>query len=379
MLDYETLKLIWWALVGVLLIGFALTGGWDLGIAVLLPFLGKNDDERRVLINTVGPTWEGNQTWLITAGGALFAAWPLVYAAAFSVFYIALMLTLFALFLRPVGFDYRSKLPNPKWRNGWDWGLFVGGLVPSIIFGVAFGNLFTGVSYQFDNTMRVSYGDASFFDLLNPLALFCGVVSLAMLTLHGAAFLQLRTEGVIQARARRAVQVAGVITAALFVLGGFWISQRAGLQITQMGSPNDVLRPLDKVVESLPGGWLANYARYPLTWLLPALGVAGAVLAVVFAGIRLRWLTLLASSVALIGIILTAGWSLFPFVLPSSLDPKSSLTVWDAVSSHKTLGIMLGVAIVFMPIISLYTGWVYRVMRGKVTVERIRAETHTSY
>jgi cytochrome d ubiquinol oxidase subunit II len=302
-----------------------------------------------------------------------------VYAAAFSVLYIALMLTLFALFLRPVGFDYRSKLPSRRWRNNWDWGLFVGGLVPSLIFGVAFGNLFVGVDFRFDETLRVLYGNAGFFTLLNPLAVFCGLVSVAMLTMHGGAYVHLKTEGVIRARARRAVQLAGLVTAVLFILGGFWVAQRQGLHLVQMGSPNDVLRPLDKTVEWVAGGWMANYAQYPITWLLPAIGVAGAVIAILCVSANLGWLTLLGSSLSLIGIILTAGWSLLPFVLPSSLDAHSSLTLWDAVSSHKTLGIMLGVAVVFMPLISLYTAWVYRVMRGPVTVERIRAETHTSY
>ena len=140
--DYETLKLIWWAFIGVLLIGFAIMDGFDMGITAWLPFLGKTDDERRVIINVIGPTWEGNQTWFITAGGAIFAAWPLVYAAAFSGLYIALLLVLFALFFRPVGFDFRNKLPNPRWRSSWDWGLFAGGVVPALVFGVAFCALF---------------------------------------------------------------------------------------------------------------------------------------------------------------------------------------------------------------------------------------------
>ena len=141
LLDYETLKLIWWGLIGLLLIGFAITDGFDMGVGALLPFLGRNDMERRVIINSVGPHWDGNQVWFITAGGAIFAAWPMVYAVAFSGFYIAMLLVLFALFFRPVGFDYRSKVGDPRWRNAWDWGLFIGGSVPALLFGVAFGNL----------------------------------------------------------------------------------------------------------------------------------------------------------------------------------------------------------------------------------------------
>ena len=198
-LDYETLKVIWWLFVGVLLIGFAVTGGFDMGVGALLPFVGRNDDERRVAINTIGATWDGNQVWLITAGGAIFAAWPLVYAAAFSGFYVALILTLFALILRPVGFEFRSKIADPRWRATWDWGLFVGGAVPAIVFGVAFGNLLQGVPFQYDDTMRVSYS-GGFFGLLNPFGLIAGVLSLAMLVMHGGTYLQLRTDGEILAR-----------------------------------------------------------------------------------------------------------------------------------------------------------------------------------
>ncbi len=153
--DYETLKIIWWAFMGILLLGFTVTGGFDMGVGALLPFLGRNDEKRRVVINAVGPTWEGNQTWLITAAGASFAAWPLVYATAFSGFYTVIVLTLFALFLRPVGFDYRSKVEDPRWRMAWDWGLAVGGAVPAFIFGVTFGNLLQGAPFHFDEVLRI--------------------------------------------------------------------------------------------------------------------------------------------------------------------------------------------------------------------------------
>jgi len=201
--DYFTLKIIWWLLVGALLIGFAVMDGFDLGVGALLPFVAKTDDERRVLINSIGPTWEGNQVWFITGGGALFAAWPLVYAAAFSGFYWALLLVLFALFFRPVGFEYRSKVADPRWRSAWDWGLVVGGAVPALVFGVSFGNLLQGVPFTFDDMLRPFYS-GSFFGLLNPFALLTGVVSLAMLVMHGAVYLQMRTEGAIAQRARGA-------------------------------------------------------------------------------------------------------------------------------------------------------------------------------
>ena len=169
MLDYATLKFIWWLLVGVLLVGFAIMDGHDMGVGTLLPFVGKDDVERRVVINTVGPHWDGNQVWFITGGGAIFAAWPLVYATAFSGFYWAMLIVLWALFFRPVGFDYRSKINNATWRKTWDWGLFVGGAVPPLIFGVAFGNLLLGVPFQFDDHLVSTY-TGSFWALLNPFA-----------------------------------------------------------------------------------------------------------------------------------------------------------------------------------------------------------------
>ncbi|MGE8357328.1 MAG: cytochrome d ubiquinol oxidase subunit II, partial [Microvirgula sp.] len=185
----------------------------------LLPFVGRDDVERRVVINTVGPHWDGNQVWFITAGGAIFAAWPLVYATAFSGFYWAMLVVLWALFFRPVGFDYRSKIRDPTW----DWGLFIGGFVPPLIFGVAFGNLLQGVPFRFDANL-VSYYEGSFWGLLNPFALLCGVVSSAMVTFHGAVYLMHRTEGDIQRRARAWATATGLLALAAFTLAGVWLA-----------------------------------------------------------------------------------------------------------------------------------------------------------
>ncbi|MEO6976648.1 MAG: cytochrome d ubiquinol oxidase subunit II [Gallionella sp.] len=379
MFDYETLKLIWWLFVGVLLVGFAITDGFDLGIGALLPFLGKNDNERRVIINSIGATWEGNQVWFVTAGGAIFAAWPIVYATAFSGFYIALMLTLFALFFRPVGFDYRSKVADPRWRSAWDWGLFAGGFVPALIFGVAFGNLLQGVPFSFDNDVRVTY-TGSFWQLLNPFGLLVGVVSLSMLLMHGSIYLQIRTDGVIAERARRATRIAGAIFIACFIIAGVWIMNWIdGYHITSMLSANVESIPLDKSVEKVAGAWMNNYHSHPLLWLAPLLGIAGAVLAIVLSGAKKPIMSFISSSVMLTGVIFTAGIAMFPFIMPSSSDPRSSLTIWDSVSTHKTLQIMFWVVLVFLPIILAYTSWVYSVLRGKITVETIHANDHNSY
>jgi cytochrome d ubiquinol oxidase subunit II len=370
--DYATLKLIWWLFVGVLLVGFAIMDGMDLGIGTLLPFVGRTDDERRVILNAVGPHWEGNQVWFITAGGATFAAWPLVYAAAFSGFYVALILTLFALFFRPVGFDYRSKLPDPRWRNAWDWGIFVGGTVPVIVFGVAFGNLLQGVPFHFDSDLRIFY-TGSFIDLLNPFGLLAGVISLLMLTMHGAIYLQLRTEGAVQRRAVAAARLAGALFIVAFAAAGVWIATGIdGYAITAMPPRDAAFMPLAKTVARVPYGWLHDRSLYPWTLIAPIASIGGAALALVASARRQASLAFVLSSLAVAGVVLTAGFALFPFVMPSSADPKSSLTVWDSVSSRRTLQIMFWATVVFLPLVLAYTAWAYRTMRGKITERHVR-------
>ncbi len=376
--DYETMRLIWWALLGALLIGFAITGGFDLGVAILLPFLGKNDTERRVIINSVGATWEGNQVWFVTAGGALFAAWPMAYSVAFSGFYFALLLTLFALFLRPVGFDYRSKLPSPIWRRNWDIALFVGGLVPALIFGVAFGNLLKGVPFHFDNEMRIFY-TGSFWALLNPFSLAAGLVSLCMLIMHGAVYLQIKTVGDINQRSKTVVTLFTITTLVIFALAGFWVASIDGYQISSAVSPNAFSNPLAKTVTNATGLWLANYGRCPVLWIIPALAFVTGIATVLLSRLDRPGLAFISSSLTLSTIILTAGVSMFPFLIPSSSEMNSSLTVWDASSSLATLKIMFWVTLIFLPIVLSYTTWAFRVMRGKITLEYIHQNDHTTY
>lgn len=377
-MDYETLRVIWWVLIGVLLIGFAVTDGFDLGVGALLRIIGKTDDERRVMINTIGPHWDGNQVWFITAGGALFAAWPLIYAASFSGFYFAMLIVLAALWLRPVGFDYRSKLENPRWRNAWDWALFVGGLVPSLLFGVAFGNLFLGVPFSYDEMLRPSY-DGGLFGLLRPFALLAGLVSVSMLLMHGATWLQLKTEGFIRARAQRVGLVLGVATAVLFSLAGIWVAQLNGYQLLGSIDTNGPSNPLNKSVELVAGGWVKNYSLYNWMIAAPVLGVVGALSCAWFSvKARAGW-AFLSSSLAIAGVILTAGFSMFPFLMPSNVQVNSSLTLWDATSSHTTLMIMFVVACIFVPLILAYTLWGYWVMRGRLNEKAILANSHQLY
>jgi cytochrome d ubiquinol oxidase subunit II len=334
-MDYATLKLIWWVLIGVLLIGFALTDGFDMGAAILLPFIAKTDAERRIVVNTVGATWEGNQVWLVTAAGAMFAAWPLAYAASFSGFYFAMLLVLFALFFRPVGFDYRGKRENPRWRTAWDWGLFVGGFVPALVFGVAFGNLLQGVPFSFDTDLRVTY-HGGFFGLLNPFALLCGLVSVSMLAAHGAAFVKMKTDGVIAQRASLALRIASLAGVVLFLVGGALVATMIGGYQIVDGPPLDaVANPLLKTVIGAPGLWLTNYSLYPWMVLAPVAGLVGGVLAVLLARSRFEKSAFLSTGLMIIGVILTAGFSMFPFIMPSSLDGRSSLTMWDSTSESR--------------------------------------------
>ena len=376
MFDYEVLRLIWWALLGILLIGFAVMDGFDLGSMALLPVVARTDMERRVAINTVGPVWEGNQVWFILGGGAIFAAWPQLYATSFSGFYLAMFLVLATLILRPAAFKYRSKVDGTAWRTVWDFALCISGIVPSLVFGVAFGNLFRGVPFTFDSDLRL-HSDISLFGLLNPFALLAGLVSLTMLMLHGAAWLNLKTEGKVQARAAGLMPVMAIAFAILFALAGLWVSQMDGMRITSAIVADGPSNPLAKTVAVEKGIWLANFKDVPALWAFVLLAYLGAAVAVLARKAPL--LAFLGSALVPLGTIATAGVALFPFLMPSSSNPEASLTVWDASSSKLTLGIMLGAVAIFLPIVAAYTAWVYSVLRGKVTEETISADQKISY
>jgi cytochrome d ubiquinol oxidase subunit II len=367
-IDYPTLRLIWWALMGVLLIGFALTGGFDLGVATLLPFVARRDDERRVVINTVGPTWEGNQVWFILGGGAIFAAWPFVYAVSFSGFYLAMFAVLASLILRPVGFKYRSKRPGKTWRTAWDWALFVGGFVPALVFGVAVGNVLQGLPFRLDADLRTHY-EGGFFGLFTPFTLVCGLLSVAMLVLHGAAWLVMKVEpGVVRDRAKTFGAAAAIATVALFAIGYAFVAfGHIGFRIESLIDPSGPSNPPRTLAVASAGGWLANFAAHPWMWIAPALGLLGPLVALLGLKTDRDASAFAGSSLAVSGIIATVGLSMFPFILPSSIDGGSSLTVWNASSSQLTLFIMLGVTVVFLPIVLAYTAWAYKVMFGRST------------
>lgn len=379
MIDYEVLRFIWWLLVGILLIGFAVTDGFDMGVGMLSRIIGKSDVERRIMVNSIAPHWDGNQVWLITAGGALFAAWPMVYAAAFSGFYVAMILVLASLFFRPVGFDYRSKIEDMRWRNMWDWGIFIGSFVPPLVIGVAFGNLLQGVPFHVDEYLRLYY-TGNLFQLLNPFGLLAGVVSVSMILAQGATYLQMRTVGELHLRAKAAAQISALVMMVCFALAGVWVIYGIdGYVVTSELNHHAASNPLTKEVARQAGAWMVNFNNMPILWLIPALGVVLPLLTVLMSRLEKGAMAFVFSSLTLACVILTAGVAMFPFVMPSSTMLNASLTMWDATSSQLTLNVMTFVAAVFVPIVLIYTIWCYWKMFGRITKEHIESNTHSLY
>lgn len=379
-MDYETLKLIWWGLVLFMLVGFIVMDGFDLGIAMLLPVVSNEDEDRRLVINSVGPVWEGNQVWLIAGAGALFAAWPLVYAAAFSALYVPMIVLLLGLFLRPVGFDYRSKLADPLWRRWWDRALVAGGLVPTLVLSAAIALVMQGLPFRFDSALRLHYGAFDFHWSWIASVVATGV---SLLLLHGASFLQAKVTGTPALRARGIAILLAPLVTLCYLLAGWHLLGLPGYQLTGLAGqpfdPNAAISPLMKGVIPHACGWLGNYFDYPLLWLVPLIGTLAPLASGIAAWQEKGRLALLASGLACAAMLCSVAIALFPFVLPSSLDPASSLTLWDGTSSFKTLTIMFGIVLVLMPINLGYTGWVYRVVRGKLDRAGIKRDSHQLY
>lgn len=328
------LNILWFILIAVLFAGFFLLEGFDYGVGILLPFLGRDDDERRVVVNAIGPFWDGNEVWLLTAGGAMFAAFPNWYATMFSGLYLALLVVLVALIMRGVAFEFRGKDARPGWRNFWDWMIFFGSFVPALLLSVAFGNLVRGL--PIDAKMNYT-GD--FFTLLNPYALLVGLYGLALMTFHGANFLALKTEGEIADRARSTAARLWIPTVVLlFVALG--ASYLATDMYTKLGVNPGVI-PILGGAALLAAGWFVRHRHDG--W---AFGM---------------------TAVTLVTTVFTIFMTLFPRVMISSTDPRFSLTIYNASSSPYTLTVMSIVALIFVPIVLLYEGWTYYVFRQRVS------------
>lgn len=372
---YAALQCIWWLLLGVLLIGLAVMVGMDMGVGTILRYVGRSDVERRVALNVIGPHWEGNQVWFILGGGAVFAAFPLIYATAFSGFYVVMLLLLWSMIVRPLGFEYRSKLPSAGWRNVWDWALFISGFVPMVVFGAAFGNLFQGVPFHFDWNLTSTY-TGSFLALLNPFAILCGLLSLSLSVFMGAATVMNGAEDAVYARARNLTRWAAILAIVLFAAGGFWVHGMSGYAIEHGPGAGVPQTPLQQGVSRLDDAWLANFNAHPLLWVLPLLGFAGMLLGMLAAHAHRSHVAWWLGALAWLGVLGTAGAALFPFLLPSSSTPDQSLTIWNSSSSELTLTWMLGFALVFVPLIVWYTSWAFYVMRGKVKADHIAHDEH---
>ncbi|MBE8566126.1 cytochrome d ubiquinol oxidase subunit II [Vibrio splendidus] len=378
MFDYENLRLFTWAVIGVLLIGFIITDGFDMGVAALLPVLGKSEVDRRIMINSIAPHWDGNQVWLVTAGGAIFAIWPAIYAAAFSGFYLAMIIVLATLWLRPLGMDYRAKIDNPQWKKACDIALIVSGFIPPIIFGVGFGNLMIGVPFEFNELLMMSY-QGGFWDLLTPFPLLCGLVSLAMVVTQGAAFLQMKTTGDLKQRAQKVIVCMALVTVGLFIVGGLYAYTLPGYLITSPVVTDGVSNPLLKHVMKFDDLLLHNYENYPVLWGIPALGIIGMLSCAVMTRLNRAGLAFASSSLSIASIITTAGVALFPMIMPSSLMPSHSLTLWDGTSSELTLSIISVVAVIVVPIILGYTIWCYYKMFGRLDSQYIHDNSSSLY
>ena len=338
-----TLPTIWFFLWGLLWALFFMTDGFDLGIGSLYPFLGKSDQDRRMMINSIGPLWDGNEVWLITAGGVTFAAFPRVYAVMFSSLYSALMLILFALILRGVSFEFRGKVDDHRWRAIWDTCIFIGSFTPALLFGVAFANIFRGLPITANGLYQ-----GNLFSLLNPYGLLGGALFLLLFMEHGALWLCIKTEGELH---DRSVRTAGGLWPVLLIAAFIFL-----------------------VASKFATGLYANYLARPILFLIILLTVAALL------GIRLFWAkksyfkAWFASALTIVGTTFYGVIGLYPNLFPSSIDPGYSLTAYNASSSPLTLKIMLFVVIIFVPIVIAYQVWAYNLFKDKISPDDLNYE-----
>ena len=375
---YVALKVIWGILLGILLMALGVMVGMDMGVGVLLRLVGKTDVERRTALNIIGPHWDGNQVWFVLGGGLIFAAFPTLYATSFSVFYVVMILLLFSMILRPVAFEYRSKVDAQHWRESWDWVFLVSGALPMIIYGAAIGNILQGVGFHYSWDGQY-YQDESFFSyLLNPFAILCGLMALSLAVYQGGTMLMIRGEEPIYSRARFYATIGGLSAPVLFAIGGLWVTHINGFVLSPSVAPGMAANPMTgQGVTVQSGAWLNHYHAHPILWLAPALGFFGMLVGVAALRAHLNRLGWWLGALAWIGTIGTVGLSMFPFLLPSSTAPNESLTIWNATGSAYGLGWILLFTLVFVPTIMCYTSWCYYVMRGKVKSEDVANDPHS--
>jgi cytochrome d ubiquinol oxidase subunit II len=332
------LNILWFILIAVLYIGFFVLEGFDFGVGILLPFLGKDDKTRRMMINTIGPHWDGNEVWLLTAGGATFAAFPEWYATMFSAFYLALFLLLGALIVRGVAFEFRSKDQHPRWRSLWDWCIFIGSLVPPLLLGVAFANMMHGMPIDAD--MNYVGG---FFNLLNPYALVVGLMAVALCVVHGALFLEMKTADDLRTASHKAAWRAWPVTLLLVIAAAVGTYLSTDILLHLGVNPGTI--PLAGIVTLLLAGY---FIRKNLT----------------------NWAFIM-TALTILFTVATSFMILFPDVMVSSIDPAYSLTIYNASSTPYTLKVMTIIALLFVPVVLIYQGWSFWVFRGRITEESV--------
>ncbi|QJC28167.1 cytochrome d ubiquinol oxidase subunit II [Enterobacteriaceae endosymbiont of Plateumaris braccata] len=377
MLDYNVLCIIWWFLIGILVIGFLITDGLDMGVGILLFIIGKNNLERRVMINSIAPHWDGNQVWLITVGGALFAAWPIVYATLFSSFYIAMIIMLLSLFLRPVGFEYRSKIKSYKWQNVCDILISIGSIIPPIIIGIAMGNLLKGIPFYIDRYFSI-HSTLHFFNLFNIFSIIISMTSVTMFINQASTYLQLRiNDKDISYKAHIITLISSIILIVFFILS--FINTMFYIKGYKLSIMNGIINLNKKEVLHTYGSWFANFEIHNYSLIIPLICLILPVCTIIYSQLKNKIMTFICSSLTITFIVFTVGITMFPFIIPSSTVPLQSLTMWNSASSKLTLSIMLYAAIIFIPIILGYTFWCYKKMFFPLNKEEIKKNTNNYY
>jgi cytochrome bd ubiquinol oxidase subunit II len=375
MFDYDSIRVIWWLFLGLLLAGFAALDGIVLGLAAIFRFVAQTEPERGALVGVIKPTWDFNQLWLILGTGAAFAAWPLLFAASFSALRIAFWAVMFASILRSAGFGLRSLRIAARWRNALDLALCVGGIVPALLLGIAFGNLFLGIRFHFDAAQRVIH-TGEFLDLFTPFTLLCGMVSLSMMVLHGACYAAKRIDEPAARRARHAgIAAAGFFVIAFIAAGFFVIFSLEGYRVLGGIDHAGPLDPAKHAVWLSPGAWLDNYIKWPFMWGAPLTALISALISCWLLLLRWTRAAFAASCLVSVGTIFTAGFAMFPFLMPSSDNARHSLTVWEASSSEQVLRIALivGTALILLALAGV--AWGLLALRRRGTLQTLSAQT----
>ena len=376
MFEYTALKIIWWAILGIIIIVYSTTAGFDFGVTLIMPLL-RNEKDRRLALAASMPTWDGNMTWLVFVGGAIFVVWPVVYSTAFSGLYFAMFVVLWSMFLRPPGFDYRDRINSNVWRRSWDIALFISSFIPVLVFGVGMANCLLGFPFEFDKFNLREFYTGDFWDLLTGYAFLGGFVSLSMIVMHGAAYLQRRVEGPLKQTARRLHVIFGLLTFALFTLFLILVAVKMPGYHLAYSPINATYHPLSNVVQYVPLGWAHSFSQYPFKYYPLILFYFGIIITLWANYLKAYATCFWSSALSIAGIIGAAGATLYPFIMPSSIKPNQSITVYNGTSSQYSLTVMIYVGVILLLIILAYKIFAYyTVWHNKSTISYDDIETY---